>query len=214
MAGWPGRKGPRNCCCGWPGAGEGRAGAPGRGIAGADGNGRPACCCCRRRSISGLGGTTGRACGCPANGRAPCGRGAIGAFGVRFDLGREGAGRGGRIGVPGTIGAVGAAGIAGGAPGAMTCVGGWTRGAPGAGDGGRSGAAGRGVSTEAGEAGRNACCWGAGFGASGGSGCRGPLGGATAAVRGGDGNGRAGMEILRFATPGADGWACGEASGG
>ncbi|MDQ2711353.1 MAG: hypothetical protein M3Y24_03795 [Acidobacteriota bacterium] len=76
--------------------------------------------------MSWRGGTTGRACGWPANGgRVPAGRGAIGAPGVSPGLGGlGGAGRDG-IGAPGTAEAVVEG--EGGAPGATTCVGGTER---------------------------------------------------------------------------------------
>ena len=87
---------------GWPGVGpEVRAGWPGRGAPGACGLGRA--WLFRRARTSALGGTTGRAAGCPANCRVPWGRGAMGAPGVNVgDPGAlAGAGRGG-AGVPGT----------------------------------------------------------------------------------------------------------------
>ena len=98
MSGWPGRMGPRKIGC--PGAGDGGRGPDaGRGAPGMGGRG---CCCCRRASTSGRGGTMGRAAGWPTN-RAPCGRGAIGAPGVRF-------GRGGRRSAVGGTGEPGTAG--------------------------------------------------------------------------------------------------------
>jgi hypothetical protein len=61
--GWPGTgvelrvgmPGRGACCCAWPGAGR-------------------VCCCCRRATISGRGGTMGRAAGCPARFGRGCGR--------------------------------------------------------------------------------------------------------------------------------------------
>src|SRR4051812_40799097 len=113
IVGWPGRTGALKIGC--PGAGE-RAGAPGLGVTGAGGpeGGRTCVCCLNRWTISGRGGTTGRAAGCPANdGRGVEGRGAMGAPGVRD--GRGGAGRGG-MGAPGAVPAA--------LPGTTTCVGG------------------------------------------------------------------------------------------
>src|SRR6185437_4356373 len=109
---------------GWPGAGDGRAGVPGRGAAGAAGPGR-ACCLFKRCRISCRGGTTGLAAGWPAKfARALAGRGAMGAPGVNPGA----AGRGGRcgIGAPGTAEppAVTPADAAPAEPGATTCVGG------------------------------------------------------------------------------------------
>lgn len=107
ITGCPGRTGPRYIGC--PGAGEVRVGAAGLGRV-----------CCKRFTKSGRGGTVGRADGCPANpGRDPCGRGAIGAPGVRPDGGRGGAGRDG-MGAPGIDDGTG---VDAAGPGAIRCVG-------------------------------------------------------------------------------------------
>ncbi len=78
------------------------AGAPGRGIEGAGGAaGGRTCCCFKRWTRSGRGGTTGRAWGCPANGgRTFCGRGAMGDPGVTPGRSMRTVGRGG-MGAPG-----------------------------------------------------------------------------------------------------------------
>ncbi len=110
MSGWPGRIGPRYN--GWPGAGSRKerrwrrcAWTRGNGLSRTGAGsaypmaGRTSVCCLRRCTKSGRGGTMGRAEGCPANWvRVPCGRGAIGAPGVK--PGRGEAGRGG-MGEPG-----------------------------------------------------------------------------------------------------------------
>ncbi|HEX4164736.1 MAG TPA: hypothetical protein VHZ55_04620 [Bryobacteraceae bacterium] len=159
--------------------------------------------------MSWRGGTTGRACGCPANeGLPPAGRGAMGAPGVKpGPAGLGGAGRGG-IGAPGTDEAAGALG----APGATTWVGGCTRGAEGIGS--------RGCNTPlacSGVApGRSAGRSGVadGLTASCGSGWRGPAPTCTDGLeRGvGGGSGRAGIDTFRFTGPGVGACVC--ASGG
>lgn len=155
------------------------------------------CCCLSRCTMSGRGGTTGLALGWPASGRAPAGRGAIGAPGVNPDVGRCGAGRAG-MGAPGTLLAAGAPGVTG--PGATMWVGGCgVRDATGGATGMRGGSA---VRARRSGAGMRA--------GSGGSGCRGPAGaaapGALGPVRADGGRGRAGIAMFRFpAPPGASG---------
>ncbi len=64
---------------GWPGTGvELRVGMPGRGACccTCPGAGR-VCCCCKRATMSGRGGTTGRAAGCPARFGRGCGRNGV-----------------------------------------------------------------------------------------------------------------------------------------
>lgn len=112
---------------GWPGTGVAlRLGIPGRAEGGAcPGMGR--CCCCRRATISGRGGTTGRAVGCPAS--AGRGWGRKGVPGVGVDAGVDaavddgpaasagGAGVGRGTGCAGRVmeaGGMGAAGVASG----------------------------------------------------------------------------------------------------
>jgi hypothetical protein len=67
------------CCCACPGDGR-------------------VCCCCRRATMSGRGGTTGRAAGCPARFGRGCGRkgvpGVGDAKGADDSLGDNGAGAG------------------------------------------------------------------------------------------------------------------------
>jgi DNA polymerase III subunit gamma/tau len=178
---------------------------PGRGKPGAAGEGRGwVCCCLRRCTRSGRGGTIGRAAGWPASGRAPAGRGAMGVPGVKLGaFGRAGAGRGG-MGAPG-MAAVCAAGAG---PGATTWVGGCgprvcraggTTGVPGA------------SLVRAERSGTTVT-----RGGSGGKGWRGPAGAGLAGVEPvrctGGGSGRAGMEILRLPGPAPGGgpeWASG-----
>jgi hypothetical protein len=151
--------------------------------------------------MSALGGTIGRAAGCPASVLPPCGRGAIGAPGVNIGEagGLAGAGRRSE-GVPGV-----AAGPA--APGVVKPAGGVCRvagrtiatGAAGALGGGGAGACGKGIGGPA-----TFVVSGAGIG------CRGPV-----VVTPGlaCGIGRAGTESGRFATP-LEGGVAGLASGG
>lgn len=68
---------------GWPGTGvELRVGIPGRGgCCTCPGAGR-VCCCCKRATISGRGGTIGRAAGCPARFGRGCGRKGVPGVGL------------------------------------------------------------------------------------------------------------------------------------
>src|SRR5579863_6884552 len=105
---------------GWPGTGvELRVGIPGRGACccTCPGDGR-VCCCCSRATISGRGGTTGRAAGCPARFGRGCGR--KGVPGVGLASGAEDSAAGGTVRATGCAGKVtdaggiGAAGVAAG----------------------------------------------------------------------------------------------------
>jgi len=80
------------CCCACPGAGR-------------------VCCCCKRATMSGRGGTIGRAAGCPARFGRGCGR--KGVPGVGEARGADGAGADASLGDNGTGGAVRATGWAG-----------------------------------------------------------------------------------------------------
>jgi hypothetical protein len=73
------------CCCTCPGAGR-------------------VCCCCRRATISGRGGTTGRAAGCPARFGRGCGR--KGVPGVGLANGADDSAGGGAVRATGCAGKV------------------------------------------------------------------------------------------------------------
>jgi hypothetical protein len=181
-----------------------RGGALGRGAPGAGGRD---CCCCKRASTSGLGGTTGRADGWPTR-RVLAGRGAIGAPGVRLAGRAGGAGRG--MGEPGTADAEGAV------PGSITWVGGMAMERPGWFGRAIDGAAwAGGAPGEAGRGGREGRCGteGALRCRSGGSGCLGPVGAKPVGAKPGrtGGIGRAGTDTFRFDTPGPD---CGVGANG
>jgi hypothetical protein len=100
-----------------------RVGMPGRGACcwTCPGAGR-VCCCCKRATMSGRGGTTGRAAGCPARLGRGCGRrgvpGVGDANGAADSLGGAGAcGVARATGCAGSVtdaGGMGAAGVAGG----------------------------------------------------------------------------------------------------
>ena len=150
--------------------------------------------CCRRATMAGLGGTTGRAAGCPARFGRICARKGTFGDGVKVDAsaGRPGGGAGGRCGALGGRGGAGRTG-ANGVPG---------RGARGIAAAGTAGICTLGAEG-AGRAAGGGCGSGGGASAAGGlagSGCLGPDKICPGFGAGGpEGTGLAGIGVVRAA---------------